>query len=138
MIYRYATVVARTPESVRVEVAQQSNCAGCAGGSGCGIGPILALFGRHDPVQFEVSIPAGRTVKIGSRIKIGVPGRRLLQMAGLAYVLPLLGMVMGAWLASLLSQGDSAAAIGSVAGLLLSVGGLRMFNANSLSALYID
>lgn len=103
-----------------VEPAQNS-CAACAAGQGCAAVKLSRLW-RNGPERYQVLNPIAATV--GERVQVAVPERALLAAAGVAYLLPLLGLFTGA-LAAVFAlpqwPADGSAALGAAMGLLLGI-----------------
>ena len=85
----------------RVEFIRSGSCGGCSGDQGCGLGPILTMFHRPRPHSVELDIgDTGPELKVGDTVRIAMAGHQFLKIVSLAYLLPLLGMFSGAWLAA--------------------------------------
>ena len=113
------------PERLRIEVARRSACGGCAHASGCGTAALAGLFGER-ALRLELPMPeATKPPGPGDDIQLGIAPQALLGAAALAYVLPVLLMLLGAGFGEHLA-GDALsvplAALGLGAGLAL--GGL--------------
>ncbi len=89
-----------------------SSCSGCAG--------RCSLFLADAAEVLELRPPArGQSWSVGDAVEVELPSRLLLRQAWLGYGLPLLGMLVGAALAT--PWGNPAAALGALAGTLLAV-----------------
>lgn len=119
MLETRATVVNIHGHSAVVKANQVSGCEQC-NGQGCGSSKVAQLF-CSQPRQFEVENCIDAAV--GDEVVISVADGAVLRGIGLLYVLPLVLMVSGGGLASMMDhqagQGDTYIALGSVAGLLL-------------------
>ncbi|WPL15943.1 Sigma-E factor regulatory protein RseC [Thiorhodovibrio winogradskyi] len=118
------------PARLYLEVTRRPVCGGCAHASGCGTAVLAELFGRgrfgQSPLRMELPMPAAsKPPRPGDDIQLGIAPGALLGAAVLAYVLPVLLMLLGAGLGAQMA-GDVLsvllAALGLGAGLLL--GGL--------------
>ena len=93
-------------------------CRRCAAGKGCGAGLLTDVEQRR---RIDVDIPAGMIPAVGETVSLAISPTQLLKAASIAYGLPLLALVIGAALASLLGIGaDSPVAIGLALGGLLA------------------
>jgi len=121
MIEAEATVVAREASAVWVETRRRSGCSQCASASQCAPSLLGSLLGNGQ-VRLRLSNTLG--VSPGERVVVGLPGGALVRAALLAYLLPLLSLVLGAGLASLWTEREAplvlAALTGLGAGLLLA------------------
>ena len=87
-------------------------CRRCASGNGCGAG---LLSGPGKAKKIDVTVPPGMTPDVGDRVTLTLAPAQLLRAAAIAYGLPLLAMVVAAWLASFVAAGpDNLTAIGIV------------------------
>lgn len=106
-----------------VEVQRRTACGGCASQDGCGTSVIAAWFGRR-PSRLWVRAPT--PVRVGETVVVSLPEAMLLQASLLMYLLPVLGLVGGAALGSLLAGaatgGDLPGIAGGVLGLLAGLG----------------
>ncbi len=122
---RQATVLTVGPERAIVRVAAAPACARCDAGQGCGAG----LFRRRHEAEIAVRVAPGLVLSPGDRVRLELAPERLLAAAGLAYGLPLAGLVTGALAAGGAAPGHELAAVlgalgGLAAGVLLGRRGL--------------
>jgi positive regulator of sigma E activity len=102
LLYQIGIVVEARDQTARVEFLRSSSCGGCSGDQGCGLGPILAMFHRPRPHSVELYVgDTGPEFKVGETVRIAMAGHQFLKIVTLAYLLPLLGMFSGAWLAAM-------------------------------------
>ncbi|WP_375057025.1 SoxR reducing system RseC family protein [Zobellella sp. DQSA1] len=122
MIEEVATVVAVGEGGVEVACFGKSACGQCRQSSHCGTGLVAkALPGR----EHRFFIATELRLKVGEQVRIGIPEHSLVTSALLVYLLPLLLLLGGALLTSLvLGMGDggtlAGAAIGGSAGFILA------------------
>jgi len=126
MLYQSGTVTEICGTSVRVEFDPAMACGGCSGGYGCGLGPLLAMFRTKGRNFLFFQVEKGARVSVGDRVRVALPARQLVKFASLAYLMPLLGLMVGAWVATILVPhgGDISAVAGAVLGALTGWGGL--------------
>lgn len=114
MIETMGTVAAIDGEEVCVRV-EQKGCGRCHEEGGCG-GNSLGEMLCKSPDTFRLRNPGG--VQVGDHVMIAVPDGSLLKTVVRAYLLPLLGLLLGA-LAGLELFGEIGAITGAVTSLLL-------------------
>ena len=107
-----------------IDVTPVAGCARCASGRGCGAGLAPAGGGTR---EIRIASPAGRSFEVGDSVRLELAPGRLIRSAALAYGLPLL-LALGAAIAGS-AGGDTAAALGAIAGL-----GAGVFLASRLQA----
>jgi sigma-E factor negative regulatory protein RseC len=119
MLENRATVVQIQDHTAWVLTNQVSGCEQC-NGQGCGSSKVAQLF-CSQPKKFEVENSIGAAV--GDEVIVSVADGAVLRGIGLLYVLPLILMVLGGGLASMMSNqsvpSDAYVATGGVAGLML-------------------
>lgn len=119
---RQGEVVQCVGQRARVRVMPATGCARCAAGEGCGQGLLGAMRARPVPEAFWVTVPAGETLVPGDRMVLRMAPSDLVAGAAMVYLVPLLGLIMGAFLADIAGAGsEGATTAAGVAGL---VGGL--------------
>lgn len=113
-----ATVVSTDKQLALVQANQANGCSQC-NGKGCGSGKLSQMF-CSKPRQFQVDNSINAS--IGDEVVVSVAEGALLRGIGLVYLLPLLLLVMGAMLGTVLAaqagQRDGYAAAGALSGLV--------------------
>jgi len=113
-----AIVVSTDKQLALVQANQGNGCSQC-NGKGCGSGKLSQMF-CSKPRQFQVENRINASV--GDEVIVSVAEGALLRGVGLVYLLPLLLLVMGAMLGSMLAaqveQRDGYAAAGALFGLV--------------------
>jgi sigma-E factor negative regulatory protein RseC len=98
-----------------VAVATSAACARCRAGRGCGAGlPGVSSAER----TLRVAVPDGISLVVGDPVTLCISGPSLLAAAGIAYGLPLAGLLSGALLGQALVPGDLGAPLAALAGLV--------------------
>lgn len=114
MIEEDARVVAAEPGFAWVEVRRRNACASCAISSGCGTSAISELFGaRIDRLRVVNGIGA----EVGDRVVIGIAEGALTRASLLAYLLPLLALMLAALGARMAGAGEGLGALAGILGL---------------------
>jgi positive regulator of sigma E activity len=106
--------------AARVTFAQTQGCLNCQRGHGCGLGPILSLFGQGRSADPWVDSGAN-DLTVGDSVCVSVSGARLVRYSVLAYFVPTFTLLTGAvFLSAMLpGRGDWPAVAGASAGLLV-------------------
>lgn len=127
MLSRTGRIRSISHNSIQVEFDRTMGCSPCQRGQGCG--SLFATIAGKNPksVLVDVTVPGSSTPRIGELVTVSLNGRQLVMMACMAYLLPLSGMIGGAWVAPVLYTGspDLSATAGMILG--LSAGFLTMF-----------
>ena len=136
MVDRHGQVIEVAGELARLKFDSTPGCTGCAGGQGCGIGPIVALFRQTGPTEIVIDT-SHRIVRPGDQVRVRMQGSRLAGAAALAYLLPLAAMVSGALIGdSFAGDGrDLPGIAGAATGLFISWVFLTRFGRRRLRSL---
>lgn len=112
------TITLATADYITVEFDRAVACGACAGGTGCGLGPLLRLFAGPGTRAIRLPNSFSAPLRGGERIRVAISGRTLALYAGLAYGWPLIGIVAGALIGAAVAPGggDFAAATGAAVG----------------------
>jgi sigma-E factor negative regulatory protein RseC len=117
MLYQAGHVTEIRRNRARVEFKPGPACHSCLSGYGCGLGPLLDLFRRRPgySIWIELKIAGNRRIEVGDSVKIGLHAAELIKISSLAYLLPVVGMMIGAWLVAMLlpQWGDLSAVTGA-------------------------
>ena len=120
-------------DSVWVETLQGSTCSGCAARSGCGQGVMRRWFSRES-LCLELHRAEGddTAYAVGQWVEIGIPEGVVVRAALLAYLLPIVMLMLGAALGSALFAGELAVLLLSLLGLGGGIGLARRLEAHYL------
>jgi sigma-E factor negative regulatory protein RseC len=120
MLEETGIVVGIEDDLIVVETAPRSACSGCGAG-GCSTSVIARLFGaRRARLRMANTLHAAP----GQAVVIGIPDQVLVRVSVMAYLLPLLAMILGASCAAALGLGEVTQALLAVIGLLLGLAGV--------------
>ena len=87
------------PQYIWVETEIKTTCSSCQAQSNCGTSAVAKAFAsKKQHLQLAYDLP----VEIGQKVKIGIPEDKLLSASVLVYLLPILGLIIGSVLASVL------------------------------------
>ena len=118
MLEETATIVRVEGDSAWIVTRPRSACSHCASATSCETGMLSKVFARHTTVlKIENTLSAG----VGDRVVVGVPNAVLVRASGIAYLMPLFGLIAVVMLAELLGF---AGALGESGKALLGLGGL--------------
>jgi sigma-E factor negative regulatory protein RseC len=126
MIEEQGTVVAVRGNLAEVQTERRGGCDGCGSSTGCGTALIDRFLGRR-AITLRAWNQAGASV--GERVVVGVSEGGLLAAACAAYLVPLLGLVIGGALGQRVGGADVSALIGSALGFALALSWLRRYSA---------
>ncbi|MBK1644187.1 Fis family transcriptional regulator [Thiocapsa imhoffii] len=139
MIEEQGIIIALDGEFAEVRTQRRSACGGCVANGACGTSLIERLFGRRvTQLRALNEVRAG----VGERVLVGISEAGLLSAALAVYLVPILGLVLGAlvgtWMNGLLlnrsldgSMADLPSVIGGLIGFLLALLWLRGYSAGS-------
>lgn len=119
MILETGKIVSIEPEGVWVETIQRSVCGTCKAEKGCGQS-LMAKWGAQ--ASYIWVLLEGRNAdeyQIGDEIQIGIPEDVVVKASMLAYVMPLLLMLLTTIAAHLLFNHEALTALGALLGLVL-------------------
>jgi len=119
MIEQDAEVIAVADGSALVEVQRQSSCSGCNVGDSCGTSVVAKLFSSGNATRLRVIDHIG--LSPGERVVIGLRDRVLVRASLIAYLLPLLAVIVAAGVADQAGASDTGSAIGALTGLALGL-----------------
>ncbi len=131
-----ATGIVREVDEGRalVEVQRQTACGGCESKGSCGTSVIAAWFARRSS---RLWVRAMTPARVGEAVVIGLPEAALLRASLLMYLLPILALVGGAALGSLLAGAEAGSDLpGIVGGALGLLGGLTVSRAGAATLLW--
>jgi sigma-E factor negative regulatory protein RseC len=100
MLTESALVTRRDGNRVELELQRGSACDHCELNQGCGTGALSRLLGRRSR---PLAIETDKDCKPGDRVLLELPESALVRASLLLYGLPLLGLLLGVLLATLLA-----------------------------------
>jgi sigma-E factor negative regulatory protein RseC len=119
MIEERAVVVALHADTMLVEVQQQSGCGACQTKSACGTQLFGALFASR---RRRLGFPNTVNAQVGDVVLLLIDERRILGSSVKLYMLPLLGLIVGAVVFDALARwwtlpADPMQILGAIAGM---------------------
>jgi sigma-E factor negative regulatory protein RseC len=118
MIEESALVVAVEPGFAWVETRRRSACTSCAVSSHCGTSAISKLFGAR---VSRLRVRDGIGVEVGDRVVIGLAEGALTRASLLAYLVPLIALMLVASAARTAGVGEGLSALAGLLGLCLGL-----------------
>ena len=123
MLETRARVISVQSDHAVVETFQQAGCGHCSTSGGCGSNTLSKLFCSSKPRSFLVSNPIAAVP--GEEVIVALPEGALLRGVSVGYLLPLSGLLLGAWLGAGMSNepraSDLIAAFCAVVGLAIGL-----------------
>lgn len=113
MIKEWATVVSWREGVAEVLCEPRGGCGGCRSGSACGVG---ALSRSKNTAGRMLQVASRQPLLPGQRVELGITERSLLYSAALIYLVPLLGLFVGAAVLQALFASEAAAIAGAFLG----------------------
>lgn len=120
MLTETGRVVALEADGLWVETIRKSTCGTCAVRKGCGHGLLNRMAdGKRGYIRVLPGDQCLDDIRVNDQVLVGIPEEVILRGSFVAYVLPLLGMLMGALAAAswLEEHADLSALMGAIAGL---------------------
>ena len=103
----------------RIRLEQAAACAGCGSRGTCASAAVPATPQFIDVRLSETAVP-------GAHVTLSLPESSIALAAVLGYLFPVLGVLFGALIATVLFAGDLPAVLGAVLGLLIGLLGVRL------------
>ncbi len=116
MIEEYAIVTGRADNQATLEIERRTACSLCGQKRGCGNAAWGKLLG-HKSHAFNAENPIN--ANIGDSVVVGIDEHAMLNSVFFLYVVPLLGMLIGAVLADVFLNNEFYVILGAVSGLVL-------------------
>lgn len=89
-------VVALDADAIWVDPVARGACGHCSLRSGCGQHLLARLFRQGSWLRLEVDSELLATIDVGQQVEVGVQANAVLKAALAAYLLPVLGLLLGA------------------------------------------
>ena len=125
MITEMAEVLRIEGNKILVRINPAQGCAGCAQKSGCGTGMLQSWLNPVQRMWVPIESDLQERVEAGQWVELCVEEGGFVRSSVLVFLLPMLGLVLGAWVGQNLGQ-DATAVLGGIAGLLGSAGLVRL------------
>ncbi|MEH6627323.1 MAG: SoxR reducing system RseC family protein [Motiliproteus sp.] len=124
MIEESGRVVEITSKGILVETVRQSACGGCSAAKGCGQ-KVIASIGQGQRFEVLADNPQQLILHAGDGVVLGLDEGVFLKASSLAYLLPLIFMIVAALIADLLKVSDLMVAVAGFGGLASGLAALR-------------
>ena len=97
MLTETGRVVALEEDGIWVETIRKSTCGTCAVRKGCGHGLLNRMTdGRTGYIRVLPGSHPIDTIRVNDQVLVGIPEEIILRGSFIAYVVPVLGMLLGA------------------------------------------
>ncbi|MGB2065225.1 SoxR reducing system protein RseC [Marinomonas gallaica] len=113
MIEENGTVLSIEDGIAEVETIRTSSCTSCRARHGCGHHTIAKVSNSNRMLMKAI---ATDDLKTGQSVVVGIPEDTLLQASLWMYAVPLLGLVLGASLPSLVTEQTLISVVGAISG----------------------
>lgn len=119
MVFERATVLAVEPGVAWLAAQQRSACDSCRAQSGCGQAVLSRLMRRDSQaVRALLSPELQSRVTVGSEVTVAIPMHTVVLGSLFIYLLPIVGLLLGAALASAVGLAEPVVALGGLVGLI--------------------
>jgi sigma-E factor negative regulatory protein RseC len=118
MLEETGTVVRIEPNALWVETLTQSACGACHARSGCGQHTLGKVMATTSTVRALLQGVSSTEFSLHQKVRIGIPEDVVVKGALIAYLTPLLLMLLIAVLAEALSGSEAASIVGGILGLV--------------------
>jgi sigma-E factor negative regulatory protein RseC len=108
--------IPQTESVATIEIVRKTACGLCGQTRGCGNSLWGKLFG-HKTTNFTAQNGIG--AKVGDHVIVGIEESVIIKSALVLYIVPLVGMLLGAWLGKSIYATDGATMLAGVLGLLV-------------------
>lgn len=115
IIYTQGKVIGMDGNVLYIEAQTQNGCAGCSAQNGCGTSALSKLFAPRNrkPLQLENTVGA----QLNDSVELSTKESHLVKHSIMAYGIPLIMLMTGAWLLLTVTQNDLLSALGGFLGL---------------------
>lgn len=131
MIEQQGWVTAVEGEGVRIATQRQSACGHCSVNRGCGVSLLSKVFNTQPQ---QLLLPNTIHAKVGDQVLLGTPPALLLRASITLYLLPLLVMVISAVTLTSMHSSDIEVVGGTLVGLLVGLFLARLLSQGSPGA----
>lgn len=114
MILETATVTSVESDALWVEAVQKSACETCSAQKGCGTAVLSKLSGRTNRIRVVRHQSQNQSYQVGQQVTIAIPEDVVVLGSLGAYMVPLVGSLVGLWL---MDSSDLNSVIGACLGL---------------------
>lgn len=123
MLEEIAVVVKTEADGVWLKTQSKTSCSTCQANSDCGTGVVSKALTPRENVFF---VAGNESLLPGQMVKIAVSERELLSAAALAYIWPLLCLIVAAWGLQTLGASDLFVALGSLTSMFVAFALVRL------------
>ena len=125
MILETATITSVESDALWVEAVQKSACETCSAQKGCGTAVLSKLSGRTNRIRVVRQQSHDQSYQVGQQVTIAIPEDVVVLGSLGAYMVPLLGSLVGLWL---MDSSDLSSVIGACLGLGLGGWAVSRYN----------
>ncbi|MCP4467270.1 MAG: SoxR reducing system RseC family protein, partial [Halieaceae bacterium] len=128
MLTENGRVVAVEADGLWVETVRKSTCGACSAQKGCGHGILNRMTdGKRGYIRVLPGDQSIQDYRVDDEVRFSIPEEVILRGSLVAYLVPIVGLLLGASAASagLPQMGDAGALLGAVGGFLVGLGFVR-------------
>ncbi len=128
MLTENGRVVAVEADGLWVETVRKSTCGACSAQKGCGHGILNRMTdGKRGYIRVLPGDQSIQDYRVDDEVRFSIPEEVILRGSLVAYLVPIVGLLLGAPAASagLPQMGDAGALLGAVGGFLVGLGLVR-------------
>ncbi|WP_299978385.1 SoxR reducing system RseC family protein [uncultured Pseudoteredinibacter sp.] len=118
MVEEEGRIIAVAEDHLWLQTTQKSSCDSCRGRNVCGQRLLQNLNESHGLLKVPLDGRAQRDFKLQDRVSIGIEESTLVRASAIAYLIPLLMLIVLAYVGQQLG-GEGLSILGAVLGLLL-------------------
>lgn len=122
MIEESAVIVALDGRFAWVESDRRSSCGSCAANKGCGTATLQKVMGKK---RSRLKAINRAQAQIGDQVVIGLQEQALLRGSLYAYIMPILLLLVAAFISEVLFSNEGLTIVGGLAGLLFGFAVLK-------------
>jgi len=93
MLTETGQVFSIEPDSLVVQVIQQSTCGSCSAQKGCGQGVLTKYLSSSHFVRIRLTDRPSEDFSVGDQVELGIDELAIIRAASLVYLLPLVSMI---------------------------------------------
>jgi len=128
MLTENGRVVAVEADGLWVETVRKSTCGACSAQKGCGHGILNRMTdGKRGYIRVLPGDQSIQDYRVDDEVRFSIPEEVILRGSLVAYLVPIVGLLLGASAASagLPHMGDAGALLGAVGGFFVGLGFVR-------------
>lgn len=119
MITEHGRITSIDGQRLRIETIPKSTCGSCEAKQGCGTGLLEKYLASTRYFEVDLQYRSGTDFIEGDLVELGVDESVVIRGSALVYILPLIGLMLGAWFGHV-QFGELASVVLAALGMLLA------------------